>query len=68
MTLWRRMFTDEVMDYFFYYLYLPVILNSEYRECEQRTYIVKEHYEFSQRARAENKKNSSDTSDWPLYS
>ncbi len=29
---------------FIYYLYLPQLsLNSEYRECEHRTYIVKEH-------------------------
>ncbi len=35
---------DEVMDDFFYYLYLSqLFLNREYRECEQKTYIVKEH-------------------------
>ncbi len=32
---------------FFYYLYLPqLFLNREYRECEHRTYIVKEHYDW----------------------
>ncbi len=40
----------------FYYLYLPqLFLNSEYRECEQITYIDKEHYDWlksiSQKAR-----------------
>ncbi len=47
MTLWRRMFTEEVMDELFL-LSVPstVILNSEYRECEHRTYIVKEHYDW----------------------
>ncbi len=40
----------EVMEdyYFFNYLYhtLPqLFLNSKYRECEHRTYIVKEHYD-----------------------
>ncbi len=33
-------------DSFLYYLYLPqLFINSEYRECEHRTYIVKEHYD-----------------------
>ncbi len=32
--------------FFFNYLYLPqIFLNSEYRECDHRTYIVKEHYD-----------------------
>ncbi len=45
MTLWRRMFTEEEMDFFFNYLYLPqLFLNSEYKEYEQITYIVKEKY------------------------
>ncbi len=36
----------EVIDFFYYHLYLPqLFLNSEYRECDQRTYIVKEHYD-----------------------
>ncbi len=37
------MFTDEVIDLFLL-LSVPctVILNSKYRECEQKTYIVKE--------------------------
>ncbi len=31
----------------FYLLFVPqLFLNSEYRECEQRTYIVKEHYDW----------------------
>ncbi len=41
MTLWRRMFTDEVMDSFFI-----ICTFIEYRECEHRTYIVKEHYDW----------------------
>ncbi len=37
----------EVMDLCFYYLYLPqLFLNSKYRELEQITYIVKEHYDW----------------------
>ncbi len=47
MTLGRKMFTEEVMDDFFYNLYLPLLfLNGEYRECEYKTYIVKEHYDW----------------------
>ncbi len=34
------------MIHFFYYLYLPqLFINSEHRECEHRTYIVKEQYD-----------------------
>ncbi len=45
MTLWRRMFTEEVTGTFLYYL-PQLFLNSEYRECEDRTSIVKEHYDW----------------------
>ncbi len=41
---------DDVMKEYvhvFYYPYLPqLFLNGEYRECEHRTYIVKEHYDW----------------------